>query len=171
MFAALYALAGALIGVVGAALADAIREKRELRRRNQEELRSICSDFTSQMARVRRYLFRLMSEPGNEEIWKQIEASFTEARAHYERLLITAELVATQEAARHVLHFAYWMIHAARTQSTGYEECREELVKWLEKLYTEVRQELNLRNPENVYWKQLDDPPAGIDVTKGLGGP
>jgi len=165
MFAVFYALAGALVGVIGTALADVMREKRDLRRRNQEELRSICSSFTIGLARTRRYLFQLQSEPQQEETWQLAEASFTEVRAHYERLLITAELVTAQEAARHVVHFMYWMMQAVRMQSTGYDACRDEFNKWLEKFYVEARRELGLRNPNNVYLKQLDDVPSAISTT------
>jgi hypothetical protein len=165
MTAALYALAGALIGVIGSAVADMIREKRELRRRNQEELRSICSDFTAQLARVRRYLFRLQSDPQNEELWELVDSAFTEARAHNERLLITAELMATQEAARHAIHFVYWMIQVTRLQSGGYDECREEFGRWLEKLYVSVRRELGLKNPMDVYLQRLDHPPINVPIS------
>lgn len=162
MYAAFYALAGALIGVLGSVLVDIIHERRGVKHRNQGELRIICSEFNSQVTRVRRNLGRLRHEPQNESIWELVEASFTEARSHHERLLITSELIATQEAARHVLHFIYWMIQAQRTHSNDLEECRVECNKWQRRLYIEVRRELGVKHPTNVYLERFYHSPRGI---------
>ena len=166
MLAAFFALAGALVGVVGSAVADAMREKRELRRRNQDELRSTCADFTSQLGRVRRYLFAVQDEPQNEELWKLIDSAFTEARAHNERLLITAESAATQEAADRVIACTSGMIRARKMQSGEYSEFRNEFDRWLEKLYVSIREELGLRNPANLYMKRL----SRVHIDPSIGG-
>lgn len=164
MSAAFFALAGALIGVLGTVLADIVREKREVRRRNQEQLRSICSDFTSHIGRTRRHLFSLKDKPQDKEIWALVGTSFTEARADYERLLITSESIETQEAARHVIHFTYWLMQVTHMNLTGYDECITELTEWLGKLYKEVRSELGLKHPANVYQNRLDTPPDSVNA-------
>jgi hypothetical protein len=160
MPAALYALAGTLIGILGTVLADAMRARREARRRNQEALRTVCSDFMAQVARVRRYSMALREEPQNQETWLVIQSAFIEVRAYYERLLITTDSFATQEAARHVVHFVYWMSRAAHNKITGFDDCENELRDWAANLYAEVRRELGLRHPDDVY----KDPPGGLNV-------
>lgn len=174
MTAALFALAGTLIGVIGSTMADIIREKRDLRRRNQDELRSICSDLTSQLGRIRRCLFMLQSDPKNEDLWRLVDSAHTEARALYERLLITSELTATQEAARHVTDSAFSMMQARRAQSDDYQAHREEFGEWLEKLYVSVRRELGLRSPTNIYTQSLYnrlDPQSGLPSDNHQGQP
>jgi hypothetical protein len=158
--AALYALAGTVIGILGTVLADAIRERRQERLQSQEALRTACSDFMAQVARVRRYSLTLRLEPQNQETWLLTRGAFTEARAHYERLLITADSLATQEAARHVIHFVYWMSRAAHGDITGFAECHDELRDWTAKPYAEVRRELRLRHPDAVY----KDPPGSFNA-------
>jgi hypothetical protein len=165
MSAAFFALAGALIGVLGTVLADMLREKRAVRRRNQEQLRSICSDFTSHIGRTRRHIFSLKNKPQDKEIGALVETSFTEARAELERLLITSESIETQEAARYVIHLTYWLIQVTHRGLTGYDECATELDEWLSKLYREVRSELGLKHAANVYQKRLDTPPDSVKVT------
>ncbi len=134
-------------------------------RRNQEQLRSICSDFTSHIGRTRRHLFSLKNKPQDEEIWALVETSFTEARADLEALLITSESIETQEAARYVIHFTYWLMQVTRMGFTGYDECVTGLTEWLGKLYRAVRSELGLKYPANVYQRRLDTPPDGVNVT------
>jgi hypothetical protein len=158
--AAVYALAGTLIGVLGTVLADAVRGKRDKRRQNQEQLRNVCSEFMAYISRLRRYSIALVGGPPDQEAWRLIETTFTEARVCYEQLLITTESIATQEAARHLLHFAYWLTRAAHMERTGFDEIEAELRGWCTKLYSEVRLELGLKNPNHVY----EDPIGGLRV-------
>ena len=55
MSAAFYALAGTVIGILGTVLLDIVRARRETRSRAREALRVVCSEFTTQLTRVRRY--------------------------------------------------------------------------------------------------------------------
>jgi len=165
MPAALYALAGTLIGILGTMVVDTVRERREARRRNQEALRTVCSDFMAQVARVRRYSFALRDEPQNQETWLLIRSAYTEARAYYERLLITADSLSTQKAARNVLHFVYWMSRTAHRNITGFDESANALHDWTAKLYAEVRRELDLRHPDDVY----KEPPGGFGTPDWIG--
>jgi hypothetical protein len=163
MSAALYALAGTVIGVLGTVLADLVRASREHRNLARNALRVVCSDFTAQIARVRRYSIQLRREPQGplyQETWQQLQATFTEARAYYERLLITADSVAIQEAARHVVHYAYYMSRAAHMEMTGFAEAQAEMFSWSTRLYIEVRRELGVKHPRNVY----EDPSGGLPI-------
>ncbi len=158
MSGALYALAGTVIGILGTALTDVIRGRREDRSRSHDVLRSVSSDFTAQIGRVRRYCLYLKNNPEDREAWSTLEEAFTEARANYERLLITADSIATQEAARHITHYAFWMTRAANGERTGFYEAEAEMFSWSAKLRAEVRRELGLKNPGNVY----EDVPRGL---------
>lgn len=83
MSAALYALAGTVIGVLGAVLADAVRAQRDTRRVAREALRVVCSDFTAQLTRARRYSQIHHRGPEgslDQEVWQQLQVTFTEAR-------------------------------------------------------------------------------------------
>lgn len=161
MSSALYALAGTVIGVLGTVLVDVVRGRREERGRSHEALRTVSADFTAQIARVRRYSFQVRAEPGNQGTWQMLETEFSEARASYERLLLTSESTVTQEASRRVVHFTYHMAYAARVQQAEtFRQCETEMMNWSAKLYTEIRRELGLKNPANVY----KDPPGGFPI-------
>jgi hypothetical protein len=157
---ALYALAGTVIGILGTVLVDMVRARRDDRSRSQVALRDACSDFAAQVARVRRYSLRLRREPQNHEFSSLLETAFTEARAYYERLFITAESLATQEAARHVIHFTNLMVRAAGMERTGFLEAETQMFNWSARLYAEVRRELGLKHPDNVY----KDPSDGLPM-------
>jgi hypothetical protein len=159
MPAALYALAGTIVGVLGTVLVDAIRSRRDEHSRSKEGLRTVTSDLTAQVARVRRYTLRAIQGPGErDDLRPQFEAAFAEARACYERLLITAESIAIQEAARHVIHYTYWMTELACGNMADFDEAHVAMLDWSLKLYTEVRRELGLKSPASVY----ADPPGGL---------
>ena len=159
MSAAFYAIAGTIVGALGTALIDIMRSKRDQRGRGREALRTVTSDFTTQIARVRRYAMIISSEPEEyDNLRPRIEADFAEARACYERLLITAESLAIQTAARHVLHFTYWMTYLVRGNRDGFHEAHTSMLNWSLKLYVEVRRELGLRNPDIIF----EDPPEGL---------
>ncbi len=165
MSAALYALAGTVIGVLGAVLVDAVRARRDTRRVAREALRIVCSDFTTQLTRARRYsqVNHGPEGPLDEETWQQLQVTFTEARTCYERMLITASSVAIQEAARNTLHYTYWMWRMARTEGSGFRDAEVQALRWSKKLYITVRQELGIKNAGNVY----EDPPDGLPKPGG----
>lgn len=165
MPAALYALVGTVIGVLGAVLADTVRARRDTRRVSREALRVVCSDFTAQLTRARRncQINHGPEGPLDQETWQQLQITFTEARTYYERMLITASSVAIQEAARNALHFTYWMWRLARTEGSGFRDAEAQALGWSKKLYTEVRRELGIKDAGNVY----EDPPGGLPKPGG----
>lgn len=114
-------------------------------RRPRSDPTGTTASFTSHIGRTRRLLFSLKNKSQDEEIWTLVETSFTEARADFERLLMQ------------VTHMSL----------TGYDECAAGLTEWLGKLYREVRSELGLKHPANVYQKRLDTPPDSVNVTSG----
>ncbi len=166
MSAALYALAGTVIGGLGAVLADAVRARRDTRRVAREALRVVCSDFTAQLTRARRCSqihHRGPEGPLDQEIWQQLQVTFTEARTYYERMLITASSAAIQEAARNALHYTYWMWRMAGTEGPDFMDAEAQALRWSKKLYIEVRRELGIKNAENVY----EDPSGGLPKPGG----
>lgn len=50
-------------------------------------------------------------------------------------------------------------------ESAGFDECENELHDWAAKLYAEVRRELGLRHPEDVY----KEPPGGFGIPDWVG--
>lgn len=160
MSAALYALAGTVIGILGTVLLDIVRGRRETRSRAREVLRVVCSDFTTQLTRARRYsgIHHGPLGPVDQETWQQMQAIFTEARTCYERMLITADSVSIQAAARCALHYTFWMWRTARTDDQAFKEAEAQTLSWLKKLYVEVRRELGIKSPGNVY----EDPHGGL---------
>jgi hypothetical protein len=158
MSEAIYALAGTVIGIIGTLLTDIIRGRREDRTRSQEALRAVSSDFAAQIGRIRRYCLQLLYHPEDQGARSTLDGAFTEARANYERLLLTADSVATQEAARYVIHYTFWMTRAANKERTGFYEAEAEMFSWSAKLRAEVRRELGLKHPDNVF----KDIPRGL---------
>jgi hypothetical protein len=138
MSAALYAIAGTIVGVLGTALVDALRSRRDDRGRSKEALRTVASDFTAQVARVRRYSIGCADQPeAYDTVWPRIEAAFAEARAYYERLRITSESMAVQEAARYVIHFTYGMTRLVRKNRTIFDEANLSMLTWSLTLYNQ----------------------------------
>jgi hypothetical protein len=94
-----------------------------------------------------------------------LESAFIEARANYERLLLSAESVATQKAARYVIHYAFWMTRAANMERTGFYEAEAEMYDWSAKLRVEVRRELGLKQADDVYKETPRDlPEPGVRI-------
>lgn len=157
MSQALYVIAGGLIGILSTIITDILRTRREQSSRRSESLREVSANFTSQISRTRRYSLTIRHERRAEEFWPLWDAAFTEARSCYELLLITAESISVQRAARHVLHYAFWLGQAARSDERGsFKKCHDELAGWSANLSAEVRRELGLKNPDDVYI----DPPG-----------
>lgn len=166
MSEAFYALAGTVVGILGTLLADIVRARRDDRSRSQEILRAACADFNAQIGRLRRYCLQLKSRPGDKDALATVESAFIEARANYERLLLSAESVATQEAARYVIHYVFWMTRAANMERTGFYEAEPEMYDWSAKLRVEVRRELGLKHADDVYKETprgLPEPGVGIE--------
>jgi hypothetical protein len=155
---ALFTLAGALIGVLGGVLTAAFGARVENRRANREALRAVCTDFATATARVRRLSFEIREDPDDRSLHLRVEDALTEARASYERLRLTTESYRAQEAARHVVHFSNWTSWSVRKNRGDFEEAEIEFHRWIKKFYAEMRRELGVKSPTNVY----TDPAEGL---------
>jgi hypothetical protein len=160
MSEAFFALAGALIGVLGGVLTAAFGARAEDRRANREALRAVCTDFATATARVRRLSFELRRDPDNSSLILRVEEALTDARASYERLRLTTESYSAQEAARHVVHFSNWMSWSARKKREDFEEAHAEFHRWTKQLYEEMRRELGVKRPTSVYTDPLEGLPG-----------
>jgi hypothetical protein len=108
----IFALAGALVGVLGTVLVAAVGVRADDRRTSREALRTACTDFTTQAARIRRLSHAIDMHPEQQaQLRPRLDEALVEARAGYERLRLTAESRTAQEAARYVLH-AGWALQA-----------------------------------------------------------
>ena len=65
MSEAWFALAGALVGVLGTLASDHLRGRREERATQRALIRSACADFTSAIARIRSLAFDLRDNPSD----------------------------------------------------------------------------------------------------------
>jgi hypothetical protein len=155
---ALFALAGALIGVLGGVLTAAFGARAEDRRANREALRAVCTDFAIATARVRRLSIEIGRDPDNRSLELRVEEALTEARASFERLRLTTESYRAQEAARYVVHFSNEMSWSARKNRGDFKKSHIEFHRWIERFYAEMRRELGVKKPTNIY----TDPAEGL---------
>jgi hypothetical protein len=152
-----------MVGLLGTVLADTVTARREDRRVSRDALREAAADFAGNVGRARRPSVELHDSPADQSLRLGIDGAMIEARASYERIRLTADSYAAQEAARHVLHFSYWLSRSARDSSADFEDAQYELGRWLVTLYAEVRRELGLRHADRVFQDPRSGLPAPID--------
>ena len=155
MVAAIFALAGALIGVLGAFVVELVRTRTENLRLRQEALRLACADFTTAVARMWNLAVELTAKPADIELANSFHEAHREARMHYERLRLTAASGNAQKAARYALRYAYGLLRQIEGKSLRDDE-RERgplvmLQHSLATLTTEVRREIGVPHADDVY--------------------
>jgi hypothetical protein len=162
MSAALFALAGALIGVLGTVLTEVVRGHRDDKKLRQEQLRSVCADFATEVTRLQDISQELRNSP--EDIQLQNIAQEVHSRAHamQERLRLTSRSVATQEAGRWLLHCVYYEWRSTQGGPGEFWQAHEGVNEWLTKLHVEARKELGLG--DSALYR---DPPGGLPVPGG----
>jgi len=161
MSEALFALAGAVLGVLGTIATEMTRARREDRRTHRGALRLVCANFTTAITRMRQLSKLLRHDPDDNGLRAQVQEAHDDAQMHYERLRLTADSLAAQEAGRHVLHHSYWHWKAAEGRQidpSKHSGSHRVIDEWLVRLYVEVRRELGLAQATNVY----EDPAGGI---------
>jgi hypothetical protein len=151
--AAIFALAGALIGVLGTLAVEVVRNRAEDRRSDRETIRLTCADFTASVARMVNFSIQVKN-PDADYINKMREAH-VEARASYERLRLISGSREVQEAGRHVLRYSFGLLRRAGGKPPRTDELERGpsvmLQDWLIRLYVEVRKEMGIPHPEDVY--------------------
>lgn len=162
MSAAIFALIGTALGVLGTIAAQLVRAQRDDARSRREELRLACADFASAIARLREFGILLISpradsDPGG---WTSIREAHLEARTHYERLRLISSSLDVQRAGRQALRYAFGVLIQAQGKPPREDE-RERgplalLNDSLLELYAAVRRELGLPRADEVY-REPDD--------------
>jgi hypothetical protein len=160
MAAAFFALAGALVGVVGTLLTALVGARREERRARTAMVRQACAEFLTEVSRLRDLSHDLHVEPERADLRERTADAHIRARASYARLRLTSESVATQEAGRWLLHYGYWQWQAATGGSADFDEAQRLGDQWTTTLFLQARRELGLRRAAEVYI----EPAEGLPV-------
>jgi hypothetical protein len=164
MAAAIFALAGALIGVLGAFAIEWVRARAENLRRRQEALQLACADFMMAIARMWNLYVELKPEPVDAQL-NSFYGAHREARINYERLRLTAASSRVQEAARYVLRYAYGLVRETEGKAPREDEKERGplmmLMDKLPELVAAVRNEIGVPHPDDVYkepdkWMEKD---------------
>ena len=166
MSQAFFAIAGAVVGVLGTVLTALIGARHEERRGRRETLRSVVANLASEISLLRDLSHQLRRDPENPDLRQAAEEAHTRARGFQEQLRLTSQSVATQEAGRWLLHSAYYQWRATQGGRSDFWESRKSLDKWLTRLYVEARRELGL-NASDVY----EDPDGGLPIPGVTGKP
>lgn len=100
MSQAFFAIAGAIVGVLGTVLTALVGARHEEQRIWREALRSVCANLTAQVSELQDLSHQLRRTPGNPDLQQAAEQTHTRARGFYEQLRLTSKSAATQEASR-----------------------------------------------------------------------
>lgn len=153
MTAAIFALAGTLVGVLGTLAVELARNRAEDTRSRREALKLASADFTAAVTRITNLALN-SRDPDVARINLMYE-THREARICYERLRLMAESREVQEAGRHVLRHAFGLLREAESLPPRQDELergpRLLLNDWLMKFYVAVRREIGIPHPENIY--------------------
>jgi hypothetical protein len=153
MMAAVFALAGTLIGVFGTLAVELTRSRAEDMHTRREALKLASADFTAAVTRM----INLALEFKDPDITRidLMHEVHTEARVCYERLRLIAISRDVQEAGRYVLRYTFGILREAEGLPLRDDELesgpRLLLQDWLMKFYIAVRREIGIPQPENVY--------------------
>lgn len=159
MSQALFALAGAIVGVLGTALTTWVGARHEERRIWREALRSVVANLASEVSLLRDLSHQLRRDPDDQNLQQAAEQAHTRARGFQEQLRLTSSSVATQEAGRWLVHSAYHQWRATQGGHSDFWASRKTLDAWLTKLYIAARKELGLA-AAMVY----EDPEDGLPI-------
>jgi hypothetical protein len=155
MTAAIFALAGTLLGIFGTLAIELRRNRAEDDRSRREALRLTAAAFADAAIRMKEFTFRWMATPSDEGSRKSAYQAHAEARAQYERLRFVTVSEEVQRAGRHVLRYSWGLLRqAAGDPPRDDEKASGPLMlsyNWLLIFYVAVRQELGLPRPNDVY--------------------
>jgi hypothetical protein len=169
MAAAIFALAGTLLGVLGTLAVNLSQSRREDTRARRNAVRLACADFTAAITRMRTLAMELRNKHPSGEQMKLMHEAHREARVHYERLRLTASSPAVQGAGRLVLRYAYGLLRQMEGKSLRDDEKASGPLRLLHDslmtLYAEARRELGVPRAHEIYrepdeWVGEIDPDA-----------
>ena len=169
MAAAIFALAGTLLGVLGTLAVNLSQSRREDIRAHRDTVRLACADFTAAITRMRTLAMELRNNHPSSEQMKLMHEAHREARVHYERLRLTATSPSVQRAGRLVLRYAYGLLRQMEGKSLRDDEKASSPLRLLHDslmtLYAEARRELRVPGADDIYrepdeWVGEIDPDA-----------
>jgi hypothetical protein len=153
MTAAVFALVGTLVGVLGTLVVELARNRTQDKRSRREALKLASADFTAAVTRMINLALEFR-DPDESRINLMYE-THRDARVCYERLRLIAISKNVQEAGRYVLRYTFGLLCEAENLPRRDDE-RERgprllLNDWLMTFYVEVRREIGIPQPENIY--------------------
>ncbi|GIF45788.1 hypothetical protein DFJ67_5223 [Asanoa ferruginea] len=155
MSEAWFALAGALIGLLGSLGTDLLRGRREDRKHQEAQLRSTFAEYAAAIAEIKAVAFEVSRTPEDELLRSRIYDSHMTARSILERLRLTSASMGVQEAARYALRYAYGLLRLAQGREPRPDEQDRHPVQLLDQWFTtlliEMRKDLGLRHPDRVF--------------------
>ena len=154
VYAALFALAGTALGIVGTLLVDLIRARKDDRRDRHGQLRSACIDFTTALVEIRQAYWGRAADEDRGVRRAALQRAHDMARASYERLRLSTSSLTVQEEARFALRYAYGLLREFEGLPPRVDELDigpiDQLDDRLVRLYTEVRRELGMPYADQV---------------------
>jgi hypothetical protein len=144
MSEALFALGGAVLGVLSTILTELVRSRSQDRSSWRRELRSVCVAFAEEISRLRDLSYELSRMPHEPRLQAAATDAHMRARGLMERLRLTSDSPATQKAARWLIHCAYHQWQVTQGGPGDFATARAGLDDWLERMLVEARKELGL---------------------------
>jgi hypothetical protein len=163
MTAALFTLAGAIVGMLGTLATELVRGRRDDHKLWREEFRSTCANLASEVSRLRDISHELRKDSSDARLRRDAHEAHSQARALQEKLRLISKTVQTQEAGRQLIHHVYYQWRAAEGGGADFWQARRGLDEWLTKFYVAARSELGL-DGSTVY----EDPPEKLPVPGGI---
>jgi hypothetical protein len=155
MTAAIFALAGTLLGVLGTVMVEWVRARTENSHARYEAIRLACADLISTLARLKEHAFELISTPGDPALMSALRDAHAEARGHYERLRLTASSKEAQQAGRCAIRYAYGLIRQIEGKQPREDESERGPVWMMHQavmdLCAAVRRETGVPKPDDMF--------------------
>jgi hypothetical protein len=160
MSEAFFALAGALIGVLGTLGTEFMRARRDEHRTKLVALQLASFEFLGAIAQMRMIIYNLHQDPSNEKIIDRMFDAHMQARASFERLRLTSSSVKVQEAGRYILRYAFGLLRLVQGKDRRSDELdkhpAELISEWHEALLVEIRRELGVTHPDRIFADRRD---------------
>lgn len=156
MTAAIFALIGTAIGVLGTALTQLIKARADDTKARRDNLRLICADFATAVAQIKELACQVIEKRADSDphAWVSINKAHLEARGHFESLRLISSFQ-VQESGRLTLRYAYGLMQEAEGKPPREDEKEQGPLKLfyinLTQLYIAVRRELGIPHPEDVF--------------------
>ena len=155
MAAAVFALTGTLLGILGTLAVELVRGRTENTHARQQMLQVACADFVASVTRMLSVAIDVEKDAEDAELTSQLYEAHREARVHYERLRLVAVSRDTQESGRYVLRYAYGRLRQVKGKPPREDEREQGPVMLahdsLMRLYAAVRREMGIPNAGEVY--------------------